>query len=133
MKINSRINNKEISELILNHGLTVERVQKCMPKKEVVPSNRKTMKEWFDALPDDKVKRALISNTDNIKDGSTFTSFCSAMSSAFVWDKSVEGRGFWLRVSDLASLRLCICESNVYRKGIPHQHKCKICLKPVKL
>lgn len=57
----------------------------------------KTIREWFDLLPEDIRERAL-RNTDNERHDWSLGSLAEALLSAFLWRTTIEGHSHWERV-----------------------------------
>lgn len=57
----------------------------------------KTIKEWFNDLPEDVREKAL-RNTDDLRLESTELSLKSALIGAFAWEDTPEGGDYWGKI-----------------------------------
>lgn len=62
----------------------------------------KTIKQWFESVKDEKLRKELLENMDEIYQDIKYDSFTDAMRAAFYWEKTQQGSEYWLTVIEQA-------------------------------
>lgn len=60
----------------------------------------KTIKEWFETIPDSKIRQKALNNLGKSFDPSEKESLREAFYYAFAWEFSPEGHDYWQKIAD---------------------------------